>query len=237
MKKVSLTLSLILIGVFMVLNAVGTRLSPAIGVVYSGQILLLLALSVFLLFYVGKNHLGNAVGLTKVDSRDAKTSLYYIPLVVMILANGAFFFDKTLPFLNILMVIAFMACIAFCEEVLFRGLLFKGIEARSNTKRAMLISGITFGLGHIINLLNGYTGIQQVIQVVLAILIGLLLSVLFVRTKTIVPGIVFHFLYNLASALSREVEPLQNYMMVGVIIVVAGGYLAYLLRKGSLMGR
>jgi hypothetical protein len=45
---------------------------------------------------------------------------------------------------------------------------------------------------------------------------------------------VFHFLYNLASALSREVEPLQNYMMVGVIIVVAAGYLAYLLRKGSL---
>jgi membrane protease YdiL (CAAX protease family) len=85
-----------------------------------------------------------------------------------------------------------------------------------------------------VNLLNGFTGIEQIIQIVLAALIGIVLSVLFVRTRSIVPGIIFHFFFNIASALSMEIEPLINYIMVGVIIAISSAYLAYMLRKGFL---
>jgi membrane protease YdiL (CAAX protease family) len=237
LKKVSLTFSIVLIVVFLVLNSVGTVLSAAAGFVYLWQILLLLPFSVFLFLYAGKKRLRTTLGLTRISQHDFRASLYYIPLGVLVLANGAFFFDRTIPVLDIFLVILFMACIAFCEEFLFRGVLFKAIEERGSTKTAVIISGVTFGLGHIINLLNGYSGMNQMIQIIIAVLIGLVLSVLFVRTKSIVPGIIFHFIFNISSALSMDVEPLQNNIMVGIIIAVSSVYLAYLvylLKKDSL---
>ena len=47
-----------------------------------------------------------------------------------------------------------MLCVGFLEEVIFRGLLFTAI-ARNNIKSAVIISSVTFGIGHIINLFNG----------------------------------------------------------------------------------
>jgi membrane protease YdiL (CAAX protease family) len=234
MKKISLLLSLLFVAVFIVLNAVGTALSATIGISYLGQIVLLLAFSVVLLFYARKKQLVNAVGLTKVEPQDIKESLFYAPLTIIVLANGVFFFDATIPVLDIAMVIVFMAFVAFAEEFLFRGLLLRAIEERSNTAAAVLIAGLCFGFGHIVNLLNGFTGIEQIIQIVLAALIGIVLSVLFVRTRSCVPGIIFHFFFNIASALSMEIEPLINYIMVGIIIAISSAYLVYMLRKGFL---
>jgi membrane protease YdiL (CAAX protease family) len=233
MKKVSLALSLAFIGIFLVLNAAGTMLSATMGVGYSGQIPLLLVFSVFLLVYAKKSNLWETLGLVKVKSEDVKASLYFIPLGIMALANGAFLFDTATPARDIFMTIAFMACIAFLEEFLFRGMLFRAIEGKGGANRAVIISGLTFGFGHIVNLLNGYTGVKQILQIVLACAIGILLSVLFVRTKSIVPGIVFHFFFNIASALSRDAGPTLNLVMIAAIIAVAAAYLAYLLKSGK----
>jgi membrane protease YdiL (CAAX protease family) len=233
LKKVSLALSLIFIFIFLVLNAVGTALSAAIGLNYSGQTVLLLVLSVMLLVYTQKRELWTTLGLVKINAVDAKQSLFYIPLGVMVLANGTFLLDTAKPARDILMVIAYMACIGFLEEFLFRGMLFKAIEGQGGTNRAVIISGLLFGVGHIVNLLNGYTGAKQIMQIVMACFIGLVLSVLFVRTKSIVPGMAFHFVFNCASALSRDAAPVQNNIMVGVIIAVAAAYLAYLMKSGK----
>jgi membrane protease YdiL (CAAX protease family) len=228
-----LAVSLVLIVVFLVLNAAGTMLSAKTGVIYSGQVPLLLIFSVFLLALTKRRKLWHSLGLARVSAEDAKASLYFIPLGVMVLANGAFLFDTAKPARDILMIIAFMVLIAFLEEFLFRGLLFKAIEGRGGAKKAVIISGLTFGFGHIVNLLNGYTGIQQILQIVLACSIGILLSVLFVRTKSIVPGIVFHFFFNISSALSRDAGPELNYILLAFIIAVAAAYLAYLVKSGK----
>jgi membrane protease YdiL (CAAX protease family) len=231
MRKISLTLTLVFIFIFLVLNAVGTVLSAKTDFAYSGQVPLLLAFSAFLLFYIEKSKLRATVGLTKISPKDFSANLFYIPLVIAVLSNGVFFFKKPTEFLDVLMVVAFMACIAFLEELLFRGMLFKAIEQRRNTKTAVLIAGVSFGFGHIVNLLNGYTGVNQIIQISIAVFTGLVLCMLFARTKSIVPGIVFHFFFNIASALSREVEPLQEYTMVGIIIAVSSAYLVYLFKE------
>jgi membrane protease YdiL (CAAX protease family) len=233
MYKSLLAVSLVLIVVFLVLNAAGTMISAKTGVIYSGQVPLLLIFSVFLLALTKRRKLWNSLGLARVSAEDAKASLYFIPLGVMVLANGAFFFDTTNSAHDIAMVLAFMVLIAFLEELLFRGLLFKAIDGRNGTKKAVIISGLTFGFGHIVNLLNGYTGIQQILQIVLACTIGILLSVLFVRTKSIMPGIVFHFFFNISSALSRDAGQTLNVIMVVFIIAVAAAYLAYLLKSGK----
>ena len=50
--------------------------------------------------------------------------------------------------------IILMLCVGFIEEVIFRGFLFKAI-AKDNVKTAIIISSVTFGVGHLVNLVNG----------------------------------------------------------------------------------
>ena len=73
-------------------------------------------------------------------------------------------------------------CVGFLEEVIFRGLLLMSI-ARKNVKSAIIISSVTFGVGHIINLFNG-SGMDLVTnlcQIVFAIAVGFLLVTIFYR--------------------------------------------------------
>ncbi len=233
MKKLSLTWIIVFIVIYVALTNVGSVLSTALALPHIGQNLLLLAFSAVLLIYMVKNKLTDTVGLTSIAARDVKASLFYVPLVLIILSNGVFFFDAQKPAFEILMTVVFMIFVAFAEEMLFRGMLFKAIEERSGSKAAVIISGITFGFGHIVNLFSGYTGANQIMQIAIAVLIGIVLSLLFVRTKSIVPGMVFHALFNTASALSTEVEPLYDYIAVGVIVVMGAAYLFYLLRGVS----
>ncbi len=230
MRKIPTAVTIIFILAYVVLTSVGAVLSGEIDIPYLAQILLLLALSVVVIAYAFIKRLPAYVGLAKPQSKSVKSCLYYVPLLILIVANGALFFNAQNPPLNLIMTLIFMIFVAFLEELLFRGFLFKVIEERSGSKAAVIISGITFGFGHIVNLFNGYTGANQIMQIAVAVLIGIVLSLLFVRTKSIVPGMVFHVLFNVVSALSVEVEPLYNYIMVGVIIAIGVAYLFYLLR-------
>ena len=62
-----------------------------------------------------------------------------------------------------------MLLIGYIEEVLFRGFLFKALLKKRGPKLAILISAVTFGIGHIVNLLAGQADIETVAQVMFAI--------------------------------------------------------------------
>ena len=61
-----------------------------------------------------------------------------------------------------------MINVGFIEEIIFRGFLFKMME-KDNIKTAIIVSSLTFGIGHIVNLLNGADFISTVIQIFYAI--------------------------------------------------------------------
>ena len=47
-----------------------------------------------------------------------------------------------------------MLCVGLLEELIFRGFLFKAM-CRESIRWAVVVSSVTFGLGHILNLVNG----------------------------------------------------------------------------------
>jgi energy-coupling factor transporter ATP-binding protein EcfA2 len=55
-----------------------------------------------------------------------------------------------------------MANVGYLEELLFRGYLLEAIEQDKGRRRAVIISGITFGLGHIVNIFRGYEALELV---------------------------------------------------------------------------
>ncbi len=88
-----------------------------------------------------------------------------------------------------------MINVGFIEEVIFSGFLFK-MMAKENVKRAMIVSALTFGIGHIVNLLNGAEFVSTIMQVCYAVCLGYLFVVIFYKSKFLIPCIVIHGVIN-----------------------------------------
>jgi len=84
-----------------------------------------------------------------------------------------------------LALLGFAVAPALCEEVTFRGFILRGFHHRGRMWLAIALSALTFGVIHMIP--------QQVFN---ASLLGLLLGWIAIRSKSLLPGILFHFIWN-----------------------------------------
>ena len=132
-------------------------------------------------------------GLTKVI--DMKKYGYFIPLILIVSVNLWNGININNSRTEIVFHIFNMINIGFIEEIIFRGFLFK-MMARDNVKSAIIVSSITFGIGHIINLFNGGDLIPTLMQVCYAISIGYLFVTIFYKSKSLIPCIITHCLVN-----------------------------------------
>lgn len=155
-------------------------------------------------------------GLTKIEN--LKGYLYFIPLLLIISVNlwNGVHINHTPS--EILFYIITMLNVGFLEEIIFRGFLFKMME-KDNVKSAMVVSSITFGIGHIVNLLNGADLIPTLMQVCYAISIGYLFVIIFHRSKSLVPCIIAHALNNSFSIFNVENKVSQYIAPVFLMIV------------------
>ena len=85
-----------------------------------------------------------------------------------------------------------MINVGFIEEILFRGFLFEAIEKES-VKKAIIISTLTFGIGHIVNLFNGQDTLNTIIQIIYALSLGYLFVMIFYKSNSLVPCIITLF--------------------------------------------
>lgn len=130
-----------------------------------------------------------------------------------------------------------MILVGFLEEVIFRGFLFRGI-AKDNLKEGIIISSVTFGIGHIVNLLNGYDILKNSIQIVFAVAVGFMLVFIFLRTGSIISCIVFHAFNNSISAVSDAgflanalgSKDAANILTATIGIVIAIAYTLYIVK-------
>lgn len=77
---------------------------------------------------------------------------------------------------------------AVCEEFAFRGFILSGLQYQHRTRSAILLSALMFGFLHVLLSL-----FQQLFN---ATLLGIVLGLLAVRSRSILPGLIFHFLNN-----------------------------------------
>ena len=94
---------------------------------------------------------------------------------------------KKIPSLGVA-VLLFAVVPAVCEELAFRGFILSGLERGHRTRSAILLSALLFGFLHVLLSL-----FQQLFN---ATLLGLVLGLLAVRSRSILPGILFHFINN-----------------------------------------
>ena len=166
-------------------------------------------------------------GFTKV--RNLKKYLYFIPLAVVISVNLWNGFNINDSASEIVFHILTMINIGFIEELIFRGFLFK-MMAKSSIKSAIIVSSLTFGIGHIVNLLNGADLIPTLMQICYATAIGYLFVIIFHKSKSLVPCIVTHCLVNSLSIFNVE-NTLSLYIAPIFLTIIPLAYAVYLNKK------
>ena len=231
-QKNPLYFSLLCIGVYCFANSLGNLISDKIGINSSVTCVVNILLSIALLQWIRRNGLMTSFGLCG-SSVPASKFLWYLPLGLFASTNLWLGVGSNLPPLDTVCYILSMLCVGFLEEVIFRGFLFKAL-AKENVKTAMIISSVTFGIGHILNLFNG-SGMElldNLCQVIAAIACGFLFVTIFHRGGSLIPCILAHGINNAVSVFSNEaaVTFQRELLLYAAVLLIATTYCALLRR-------
>lgn len=165
-------------------------------------------------------------GLCRVNN--PKKFLYFIPLYLIATVNIWPGISINNSNLEIIFYILTMINVGFIEEIIFRGFLFKAIE-KDNVNKAIIISAITFGIGHIINLINGADLIPTLIQIIYAIALGFLFVIIFYKSKSLIPSILTHSLINSLSIFGVKSNS-SLYIIPMFLIIISICYSIYIIK-------
>ena len=231
-EKNELTFAIVWIVVYCVLQSLANPLNKAIGVAYAASTAFCVLQAAVLFSFIRKNNLQKRYGLCGAPV-PASRFLYYVPLVI--LASGNLWNGVALNYslAETALRVLCMLCVGFLEEVIFRGLLFKAI-AKDNIKSAIVISSVTFGIGHIINLFNGsgMSLINNLCQIVFAIAVGFLLVTIFYRGGSLLSCIFVHAAINTLGTFAndRNFTTEMRLLHLVVLIVITVTYTLILTR-------
>jgi sodium transport system permease protein len=117
---------------------------------------------------------------------------------------------------------------AVCEELAFRGFILTGLLRRFQPGTAIVMSSFLFAFAHL-----------NVFQFLPSLLLGLVLGLMTVRSGSVVPGMVFHFIHN---ALLIALVPLTSWtetshpvlaepVLMLVLVVLSVSLAALVLRR------
>lgn len=156
-----------------------------------------LALAFTILIGSGKGKLKRSNFVYNLSTKQAAFTLLLFMAIVVLLT----LFEEYLPLPNIVKwenyisnpifavsVIGIAAPIV--EEILFRGLITKALLESYKPTKAIIISAVIFGVGHI-----------NPAQIPGALAIGLIFGWLYYKTGSVVPGIILHMINNILSVL------------------------------------
>lgn len=204
-------------------------ISESIGIPKLLTVLVGLFLTVVILRFIKNHNLNEYFGLCSIKGR-YKEFLYFIPLIIISsvnLWNGVVFNEDIT---ECILFIVSMCFVGFLEEVIFRGMLFKGM-CESNVTSAIIVSSITFGMGHIVNLFLGSPMMETMLQLVYASAIGFCYTIIFYVSNSIYPCIISHIVVNASSIFAIEGSIKQQLIVTMIQTVLSVGYGIWLLKN------
>lgn len=219
-EKSEQTFAIVWIVFYCVLQSLANPLNKKIGMEYSASATFCIVQTIILFTFIRKNNLQKRYGLCK-SPVPVRRFLYYVPLFILATGNLWNGIAVNYSLSETVCYIACMLCVGFLEEVIFRGFLFVSI-AKDNVKSAIIISSVTFGVGHLINLFNG-SGMDlatNLCQICFAIAVGFLFVTIFYRGKSLFPCIIVHSAINTLSIFANKTDITMEKHLVHILILI-----------------
>lgn len=235
-KRDAVMFAVVWIIVYVVVFSAADAVSESIGYPKILTVFAGMGMSVILLFFLLKNRLSNLVGLCKGTGK-GKSFLFYIPLLVISSVNfwhrtpDFFVFDRNF---SVVLAVLCMFFVGFLEEIIFRGLLFTSL-CKQSVKAAFVVSSLTFGMGHIINLLTGADAFDTFMQIIYAAAVGFCYTAIFYTGGSILPCVASHIFVNATSEITptHTDSELVIVTLVQTVLGVAYGCLLLYRNKNS----
>ena len=234
--KNELTFAIIWIVLYVVLLSIADSISASCGIQKLITAPLCVIMTVFLFVWVKKSDLMNKYGLCKFKG-DAKKYFYFLPLIILCSTNLWNGVTLNLSILETTLYIVSMLCVGFLEELIFRGFLFRAM-CKDNVKTAIIISSVTFGIGHIINLVNGSGAelIPNLLQVVYASAAGFMFVMMYYKSQSLIGCIAAHGVFNSLSVFAYEASVTRETRVLFALLLTAitsfyAVYIALTVRK------
>lgn len=215
---------------YCVLMSLADSFSVMLDIEKSLTLVVGLVLCVALFAFLKKNGLLKTYGFC-FPKASAGSMLYYLPVFGMLSANLWYGFTSNDGVLETALYILSMFCVGFLEEVIFRGLLFEAMR-KDSLKVAVIVSSVTFGIGHIINLINGSGAelLPNLLQVIYATTAGFMFVMMYLKAESLLPCTIAHGIFNALSVFSNEANATQTMRIMTAIFltVITSGYGIYI---------
>ena len=250
-EKNELTFALVWIGLYVVVMNIALQFCGGFDDLASKTaehvlipVICICVLAVFSTVWIIRSGLSEKYGLCRFKG-SWKQFLFFIPLIIMSCVNLKNGLGLTAPLAVTLLMMVNLAVAGYVEEIIFRGFLFRCL-AKDNLRSAIIISAVTFGVGHIVNLANTADTLGVLLQVCYAIVIGFLYTIIVYKGGSLWPCIASHMFVNGSSTFALEQGPFSDFVaavsgqvstdLVQVcssifIMVVSGSYALWLWKK------
>lgn len=228
-EKSEIWFAVIWIIIYVAAFSMADSVSESLGVYKSVTALLGVILSIILFVWIKKNNLMEKYGLCAFQG-NLKNYLFFLPLVIMVSTRLWAGIAVVVSLLECVLYIVSMLGAGFLEEIIFRGFLFKAM-CKSNVKRAVIVSSITFGIGHIVNLLNGQVALDTIVQIIFAVAVGFCFTIIFYKGKSLLPCIIAHGINNSLGIFGAEGSQAFSIIIAVVLCVVLVGYTLWIIKK------
>ena len=192
---------------------------------------MLLALLVFaaaITVFVKSNHLEEKYGLAGWP-KDIKKYLFFIPMWILATGNIWGGFALSCRGTALIFSVSSMILVGYVEEMIFRGFLLRAMLAGNTSAAAIIVSALTFGVGHIINLFTGHGSFETIMQILFAVSLGFLFTMVCYKSGSIIPCIIAHSVIDVLSRFATDNE-LFDWIYIIATIVVSIVYCIYLSR-------
>ena len=207
-------------------------------------VLCICVLALAVTVWIVRNGLTERFGLCRFQGC-GKAFLWFLPLIAMSCINlkNGLYLPASVPVALLMMVN--LAVAGYVEEIIFRGFLFRGME-KDNLHTAIIVSAVTFGVGHIVNLANTADVLSVLLQVCYAIAIGFMYTIFVYKGRSLWPCIASHMFVNGTSVFALEEGPFSRLVeavfksgdtalvqasSTVLIIVISGSYAWWLWKK------
>lgn len=223
------------IAAYCILMSVGDLISESLKIEKSATLVVGALLCVSLFSFLKRYDIAKHHGLCA-PRVSARSMLYYLPLLFMLTANFWCGAKVSCTGIEALLFVVTMLLVGFLEEVIFRGLLF-GAMREHNPTAAVIVSSLSFGIGHILNLVNGSGAavLSGLLQVVYATSAGFMFVMIYIRSESLVVCILSHGIFNALSIFANESEISVGMRISSCVLLtlITGSYAAYLALRGG----
>lgn len=161
-----------------------------------------IAMSLFAL-YVAKTYFGwRNVGFGKINNQAFRWFYPFVIIIVALLVAYLKTLSTTAHLLStkewglIMVIFLGTGLVGLSEELMFRGIVLRGLLEKNSLFVSMLLSALLFSLLHAVNVLAGLPISSMVMQLILTFLFGMVFAPMAIKIGNITPLIIYHWLWD-----------------------------------------